>query len=68
MEEWATVADLEREIRSPRFIRLLSAMEDAPNPPSLEFRFIPQTRGLDYIEEVRCFGANQLIKGKDKMP
>jgi hypothetical protein len=53
VEEWATPTDLEREIRSARFTRLLSVMEDAPKPPNLEFRFISKTRGLDYIEEVR---------------
>ena len=53
VEEWATQRDLEREIRSDRFTRLLSIMESSPTPPVLEFWFIPQTRGLEYIAEVR---------------
>jgi hypothetical protein len=57
VEEWSTPADLEREIRSARFTRLLSVMEDAPKPPSMEFRFISQTRGLDYLEQVRRNGG-----------
>ncbi len=53
MEEWAAPIDLGREIRSARFTRLLSIMEGAAERPKLEFRFISQTRGLDYVEEAR---------------
>ena len=53
VEKWATQRDLEREIRSDRFTRLLSIMESSPTPPVLEFWFVPQTRGLDYIAEIR---------------
>lgn len=53
VEEWASPADLEREICSARFTLLLSVMEAAPKAPSLEFRFISQTRGLDYVKEIR---------------
>jgi quinol monooxygenase YgiN len=52
-EEWVTQKDLEREMRSDRFTRLLSIMESSPTPPVLEFLFVPQTRGLDYLAEVR---------------
>lgn len=61
VEEWAAPADLEHEIRAPRFTRLLSVMEGAPVRPSLEFRFISQTRGLDYIEAVRVLDHNGRI-------
>jgi quinol monooxygenase YgiN len=53
VEKWATQKDLEREIRSDRFTRLLSLMESSPTPPVLEFWFISQTRGLEYIAEIR---------------
>ncbi len=52
VENWETAEDLNREIRSNRFTRLLSVMESAPEPPVLEFRFLSHTRGLDYVEEV----------------
>jgi quinol monooxygenase YgiN len=52
VEKWATGEDLVREIRSERFIRLLSVMESSPMPPVLEFRFVTRTRGLDYVAEV----------------
>jgi quinol monooxygenase YgiN len=53
IEEWATHKDLEREIRSDRFTRLLSVMESSPKPPVLEFLSVSQIRGLEYIAEVR---------------
>ena len=53
VEEWATQKDLEREIRSDRFTRLLSVMESSPKPPVLEFWFTWQTLGLEYIAKVR---------------
>jgi quinol monooxygenase YgiN len=53
VEEWATQKDLEREIRSDRFTRLLSVMESSPEPPVLEFWFNWQIRGLEYIAKVR---------------
>ena len=58
LEEWTGHKELEREIRSARFTRLLSVMEGAPQRPCLELRFISQTRGLDYIEEVRFLGSS----------
>lgn len=58
LEDWTNPADLERELRSARFTRLLSVMEGAPQRPGLDFHFISQTRGLDYVEEVRLFGEH----------
>jgi quinol monooxygenase YgiN len=52
-EDWASREDLEREIRSDRFTRLLSILETAAEKPVLEFRFVSETRGLDYVGEVR---------------
>ena len=52
-EEWPRVEDLVREVQSDRFSRLLALMETAAEPPVLEFRFVRETRGLDYVAEVR---------------
>jgi len=60
MEEWTGLVQLGREIRSTRFTRLLSIMEDAPKRPSLEFRFIDQIRGLDYVREVRLANTQEI--------
>ena len=53
IEEWSTVEDVERQIRSERIYRLLLVMEEASCPPKLEFALVPETRGLEYVEAVR---------------
>jgi quinol monooxygenase YgiN len=53
VEEWPGLEDFVREVHSDRFSRLLALMETAAEAPALEFRFVQQTRGLDYIAEVR---------------
>jgi quinol monooxygenase YgiN len=59
VEEWLTEAHLIREIRSPRFSRLLEAMESAGKAPSLEFRFVQNTRGLEFVEAARSDPPSQ---------
>ena len=53
VEEWATSGRPGARDLLARFTLLLSVMEEAPKAPSLEFRFISQTRGLDYVKEIR---------------
>lgn len=53
VEEWADLAQMEEQIRSRRFGRLLAVMETAPKPPVLEVRSMSETRGLDYISTIR---------------
>lgn len=53
VEAWAEVKDLEHEILSLRFTRLLSVMESAARRPVLEFLFANEIRGLNLVEEVR---------------
>ncbi len=53
VEEWREAADLVAEIRTLRFARVLALMETAAEAPSLEFRFVSEVRGLDYVEEAR---------------
>ncbi len=53
VEEWPAADDLVAEIRSPRFARLLALMETAAEAPTLEFRFVSEVRGLEYVEEAR---------------
>lgn len=52
-ERWLTERDFEDQINSPRFTRLLALMETASEKPTLEFHFISETRGLDYVAAVR---------------
>ena len=53
VEEWATEDAMRLRVRSERFTRLLEVLESAPAPPSVQFDFITETRGLDYVAEVR---------------
>ena len=53
VEEWVTEDAMRLHVRSARFTRLLEVLESALTPPSVHFDFITETRGLDYVAEVR---------------
>ncbi len=53
MEEWATEGDMRRRVRSNRFTSLLAVLESAHELPRVQFDFVTNTRGLDYVAEVR---------------
>lgn len=53
-EEWQTEEDLRRRVRSDMFAYIVALMEDTNDPPRIEFRLAHETRGLDFIEEVRA--------------
>ena len=53
VEEWATEDAMRLRVRSARFTRLLEVLESALAPPCVQFDFITETRGLDYVAEVR---------------
>ena len=57
VEEWPDEEGLNDRVRSGAFLRLLAVMETAVTAPTLEFRFVSATRGLDYVEQVRQSGA-----------
>ena len=52
-ERWETQKDFEEQARSPRYFHLLDLMESATEPPSLEFHFVSETRGLESLAELR---------------
>ena len=52
-EEWLTEEDLQRHVRSDIFAQLASLIDDAMEPPRVEFKLVHGTRGLDYLQEVR---------------
>ena len=53
VEEWATEEAMRLRVRSERFTRLLEVFESAKEAPSIQFDFVLETRGLDYVAEVR---------------
>ena len=52
-EIWESEATLRRMIASRHFSQLAALMELSSEPPACEFRFISQTYGLGFAEQVR---------------
>jgi quinol monooxygenase YgiN len=52
-EEWLTEEDLRRHMQSDTFSHLVTLIEDATQAPRIEFKLANQTRGIDFVEEVR---------------
>ena len=53
VEEWTAEAAMRLRVRSDQFTRLLEVLESAAEPPCVQFDFVTETRGLDYVAEVR---------------
>ena len=53
VEEWHTPEDLDRQIRSSHYTRLLAIMEGAAEPPELRLSWVTDVKGLEYLEAVR---------------
>jgi hypothetical protein len=53
LEEWATEEAMRLRVRSEPFTRLLELLELAREAPCVQFDFVKETRGLDYVAEVR---------------
>lgn len=53
LEEWLNAEGLERRVASLNFRGLLGLLETAIEPPTLEFREVIRTRGLDYVASLR---------------
>jgi quinol monooxygenase YgiN len=56
-EEWLTDEDLRRHVRSDIFGQLVTLIDNATEPPRIEFKLVHETRGLDFVEEVRSSSA-----------
>lgn len=56
IEEWASEAHVRRRVCSDGFTLLLSILETAKNP-RVRFDFVVNSRGLDYIFELRSDGV-----------
>ena len=54
MEEWQTEDELRVRLQSDSFRHLVALLEDATEPPHIEFTLGDETRGLDFLEEVRA--------------
>ena len=52
-EAWDTEENLRSMLRSERFTQLVALMEMAVEPPSLDFRTITETQGLEFARQAR---------------
>jgi quinol monooxygenase YgiN len=52
VEDWATEADIRRRVLSDRFTSLMAVVEAATRA-AVQFDFVHETRGLEYVLEVR---------------
>ena len=52
VEDWAAEPDVRRRVLSDPFTSLLTVVEAAKDV-RVQFEFVTETRGLDYVEEVR---------------
>ena len=53
-EDWEDERALGEELRSDRFSDLLALMETSVTPPTLEFRRVSDTCGLEYVAAARA--------------
>lgn len=51
-EEWQSEDDLQRQFQTDRFRSLVALVENATEPPVVEFLLPGGSRGLDYVEDV----------------
>ncbi|MBI4773199.1 MAG: antibiotic biosynthesis monooxygenase [Deltaproteobacteria bacterium] len=52
-EEWKTQADLDRHIRSDRYVQILAAIDMSSKPPEIRFNTIARTKGIEAIRAAR---------------
>jgi quinol monooxygenase YgiN len=53
IEEWHTREDLDRQIRSNHYTRLLALMEQSAEQPKLSLSWVTEVKGLEYLASVR---------------
>ena len=52
LEEWGSLEQLERHIRSDHYRRLLAVMEAASEQPEVRFDTVSQRQGFDLVEAI----------------
>ena len=53
VEEWQTESDLRQRVTADTFGQLVALMEDASQPPHIEFALARGTQGIEFVEEAR---------------
>lgn len=55
-ETWLDEEHLAQHVRSPEFDLILALAESSAESPTVEFRFLAETRGLGWVAELRDRG------------
>ena len=53
VEEWRTLDDLERHLRSTQYRKILAALEMSSEVPDVRFNTVAETKGMRLIEQAR---------------
>ena len=56
VEEWQSREEMDQQLRSDHYGRLLSIMEAAAQPPQIRFSWVTDVKGLEYLGSVRLCG------------
>jgi quinol monooxygenase YgiN len=59
MEEWESEKDMNRHLCSDRYMRILTAMEFAGEPPEIKFYSVASTKGIEAVHTARNGQANE---------
>ena len=65
VEEWDDLAGLRPQLNCERFSRLLELVEMATEAPEVEFRWISETYGMDYVATQRAAQAAGDVEPED---
>jgi quinol monooxygenase YgiN len=66
VEIWEDAAQLETHVRSRGYDRLLAIMETAATYPELRFNLVAETRGLEWVEQLRLGPASRTGGGESQ--
>jgi len=53
LEQWQSEEDLQRHVQSSLYLRVLTAMDLAKDPPQVSFNKISRTQNVELIEALR---------------
>jgi quinol monooxygenase YgiN len=53
VEVWRSSTELDQQLCSTEYTRLLALMEEAAEPPELQLSWVTDVKGLEYLEAVR---------------
>ena len=64
IETWRDAEALEAHVRSRDYERLLAIMETSGERPALSFNIVAETRGLEWVEQLRL-GTTTSTTGRE---